>query len=231
MKKILLFFILFLFIFIHTFSQDKKVNIPQADPAVKILYTVPGSGSTENSNIFEVKPTPELKINGIFDEEIKTHPLIIQDKKSNIIAKICFSYNNNGLYLFADVIDKSPGLNKNLKENINMGDSIELFFEFGRVYHIGIRSTEKKELWNWTLQSNIDRDNTIYKKTKSGYIIECQIPWHNFMTGCLCSLRNKELNFNVIINNKTWNNKIIKYKWCRKDEDKETEACRKIVFR
>ena len=230
MKKIFVLFFAYL-LFISIFAENKEIVVPQTDPSIKILYTIPDSDLQKNQNIFEIKPTPELKIDGIFDEQIKTHPLVIMDTKSNIISKIYFSYNNNGLYLFADVIDKSPGLNKNIKENINNGDSIELFFEFGRVYHIGIRATEKKELWNWTLQSNIDRDNTFFKKTENGYIIECQIPWHNFMVGCLCSLRNKELNFNVIINNRTWNNKIIKYKLCWKDEEKEKEGCEKIVFR
>lgn len=230
-----LYFALLLTIFINASAKDEKITLPQPNPAIKILYTIPGAESQENSKIFEIKSTAELKIDGIFDEQVKTHPLIIRDGKSSIIARIYFSYNNNGIYLFAHVIDKSPSLNKNTKEKINNGDSIELLFEFERVYHIGIKTTEKKELWNWTLRSNIDRDNTYFKRTKNGYIIEAQIPWHNFMMGCLCSLRNKELNFNVIINNRTWNNKIIKYKWCNgdedEDEDKEPRGCGHVVFR
>jgi len=212
-------------------AKEEKINIPLPNPTIKILYTIPGADYKSNQELFEIKPTPELYIDGILNEQIKTHPLIIRDKKSSIIAKIYFSYNNNGIYLLAEVNDKSPELNNNTKEKINNGDSIELFFGFGRVYHIGIKATQKKELWNWTLQSNIDRDNTIIKKTKNGYIIESQIPWHNFMMGCLCSLRNKELNFNVIINNRTGDNKIIKYKWCDKDVDDKLEKCGYVIFR
>ncbi|MCX8093725.1 MAG: hypothetical protein N3E50_06110 [Candidatus Goldbacteria bacterium] len=229
MKKILILYLLFLNI--HIFAKDEKINIPLPNPTIKVLYTIPGADVNASQEIFEIKPTPEFNIDGIFNEQIKTHPIIIRDSKCVIIAKIYFSYNNNGIYLFADIIDKSPGLNKNTKENINKGDSIELFFNFGRMYHIGIKAADKKELWNWTLQSNVDRDDTCYKKTKNGYVIETQIPWHNFMMGCLCSLRNKELEFNVIINNLQYNNKLIKYKFCEIQDDEIEKGCRKVVFR
>lgn len=231
MKKI--YYILFLLsILINLYATDEKIDIPSPNPKVKILYTIPGADINSNQEIVEIKPCPELNVDGVFNEQIKTHPLIIRDNKSFIIAKIFFSYNNNGIYLFADVIDKTPGLNKWTKENINKGDSIELFFNFGRLYHIGISATNKKELWNWTLQSNIDRDKTFFKKTKNGYLIESQIPWHNFMMGCLCSLRNKELDFNVIINNLGSNNKLIKYKWKSDTENNNEEKIYgKVVFR
>ncbi|MBP7792708.1 MAG: hypothetical protein KA120_06575 [Candidatus Goldbacteria bacterium] len=224
MKKTL-FFPILLFAFINVFAEDKKVNVPLPDPSFKVLYTIPGSDFQENRKIFEINPTPEIKIDGVLNEQIKTHPLIIRNGKS-ITAKIYFSYNNNGLYLFADVSDASPALNKNTKEKINMGDSIELLINFGTFYHIGIKASEKKELWNWTLKAPVDRENTVYKKTKNGYVIESQIPWHNFMMGCLCSLRNKNLDFNIIINDKTYNNNLVKYKWCNDDG-----GCGYVVFR
>lgn len=234
MKNLMLkYFTLGIFLFTNVFANDQKIVIPQNAPTTKILYTIPGAEPMENQKVLEIKPNPELKINGIFDEQIKTHPLMIKDEKNSIIARIYFSYNNNGIYLFADALDKSPSLNIYSKEKINNGDSIELFFKFiDKIYHIGIKASKTKELWNWTLRSNIDRDNTIYKQTKNGYIIETQIPWHNFMMGCLCSLRNKELNFNVIINNKTQKNSLIKYKWCNIDfESSGTKSCGTVIFR
>jgi hypothetical protein len=166
------------------------------------------------------KPVPVFKavdnavIDGILDAGVKTAPLIIgaPNKDGLPYGKIYLAYDAGDIYIYADIKDAAPGLNKYKGEDITNGDSLEFTISTdpgandsrestgAYDFHFAIKASEDTETWSFTKKAPLLNPILFYKKKVSGYIIEALIPWYNFNTGCFCRIKNKAISFDAAIN-------------------------------
>ena len=99
-----------------------------------------------------------------------------------------FLYDEQFLYVFAKVFDKSPAINDSKDADIWNGDAIELalgtnpeapanreFFMFSD-YQIGIKISDKPYIYNWKKRKREENCNVEIKKYENYYTAEIQIP-------------------------------------------------------
>lgn len=164
-----------------------------------------------------VKTIQDAVIDGKFDEKIKTAPLKITEiqikNKKSVSGTIYMGYTSDNIYIFADINNSTPGINRKKDSEIWDGDALEIMlctnpdadparttydnFDF----RIGIKASEDNQTWNFTTKSPLFRPVVFYNKKKNGYTIEAFIPWSNFNTGCFCRIKNKAISFDAAIDN------------------------------
>lgn len=101
---------------------------------------------------------------------------------------IYLAMDTSYLYLAAEVKDKDPLQNSNTGDRIWDGDALEVAFStnssspLGRSFfmttdkHLGIKATDKPEVWNWRSKSEVKGAEVITEKTSEGYFINARIP-------------------------------------------------------
>jgi hypothetical protein len=158
-----------------------------------------------------VKTVSGARIDGLFNEKIKTEPLLIGTSEDPLHCKIYMGYDSESIYVFADVTDPTPGFNTKKGSNIWDGDALEITLstdpdadpartQFGRFdFQIAIKASSDTETWNFTKKAPLEKSVIFYKQKKNGYTIEASIPWYNFNTGCFCRIKNKPIAFDAAI--------------------------------
>ncbi|MBN2754857.1 MAG: hypothetical protein JXR81_08365 [Candidatus Goldbacteria bacterium] len=221
--------------------RDDRGNftVPLTKPSYS--YTVSGSDKVytqsscgdksiapDNKPVVYASPVQDIIIDGIKNEIFSTEPVTITGKNGNFV--IYFGTGNGGLYVFADIADKTPGMNNNTGKNIKNGDALEIIFstalpEPNRTilgvhdHRVAIKASENPEGYSYTLDAPLDRGKYFYKKNKSGYTLEAVIPWHNFKVGCLCGIKNRNLSFDIAVIDADKNSLPVKiYPWSKKDD-------------
>lgn len=170
-----------------------------------------------NRPIIIAKAVPNAMIDGILSEKITTNPIIISSKLINnnktSSGIIYMGFDENNLYIYADIQDKTPGQNINHHGDIWNGDALELTLctdananptreSFSpRDFRIIIKASPDTQSWNYTRQSPLIKPIIFYTQRKYGWIIEAFIPWYNFDIKCFCSIKNRVLDFNAAIDN------------------------------
>jgi hypothetical protein len=166
------------------------------------------------------KPVPVFKavdnavIDGVLDTGVKTAPLIIGSPNQDGLAcgKIYLAYDAGDIYIYADINDTAPGINKFRGADIAKGDSLEFTISTdpgandrrnspgAYDFHFVIKASEDTQTWSFTKKAPLQNPILFYKKKASGYVIEALIPWYNFNTGCFCRIKNKAISFDAATN-------------------------------
>ncbi len=192
----------------NTIGLKASIKNPPAKPAKKT-----GRVADVKKPLLIVKTVNDAVIDGVFKEKIKTDPVIIGDKTKNVSGKIYVGYDSASVYLFADISDKTPGMNFKKGADIWDGDALELTLctnpeaDPSRTaydnydFQIGIKASKDTETWNFTTKSPLINPVVFYNEKKGGYTIEALIPWSNFNTGCFCRIKNKVISFDMAIDN------------------------------
>lgn len=216
-----------------------KFVVPITKPSYS--YTIAGSDrvytqsscadkttAPDNKPVVYASPVQDIIIDGIKNEIFTTEAVTITGKNGDFIINL--GTGNSGLYVFADIPDKTPGMNKNTGKDIKNGDALEIIFstalpEAGRTilgvhdHRVVIKAAEKPEGYSYTLDAPLDRGEYFYKKNKNGYTLEAVIPWHNFKVGCLCGIKNRNLNFDIAVIDASSNSLPVKiYPWSKQDD-------------
>jgi hypothetical protein len=105
-------------------------------------------------------------------------------------------WDNENLYLAAEIKDANPLVNLKQKQDIWNGDAIEMVMSAdpsadpkrttfaSSDYQIGFSPGDGKEnlpvIWNWQRHRSPTGSEIVAKKTKDGYILEAKIPWEFF---------------------------------------------------
>ncbi|MCX5749793.1 MAG: glycosyl hydrolase [Candidatus Saganbacteria bacterium] len=111
---------------------------------------------------------------------------------SDLSAKVYLKWDNDNLYIAADVTDKNPLINSKKGKNIWNGDAIEIClgldnYERSKLgdkdFQIGFSSGNGKlvrpSVWIWTNSLAPENADIAVVKTigKNGYILEAKLPW------------------------------------------------------
>jgi len=183
----------------------------------------------EGKNSVTASPVSDIIIDGMKSETFATEPVTITGGAGNSVIHL--GTGSGGLYIFAEVSDKTPGININDGKKIKNGDAIEIFFSNNggadpkrtnmdaNDYWIILKASENPDGYNYRLDAPLDRAQYFYKKTNTGYVLEALIPWHNFQVGCLCSIKNRLLGFEAAVIDAKNNSLPVKiYPWSKKDD-------------
>jgi hypothetical protein len=182
------------------------------DPVDKA--TGPKKSIRDNKKPFMlVKTVQDAVIDGVFNEKIKTEPILIGQNSKGVSGKLYMGYDSTNIYIFADISDKTPGINLKKGADIWDGDALELALctnpdaDPARTsydnydFQIGIKAAKDTETWNFTKKAPLINPIIFYNEKKGGYTIEAFIPWSNFNTGCFCRIKNKIISFDAAIDN------------------------------
>ncbi|MEI7542244.1 MAG: sugar-binding protein [bacterium] len=196
-------------------------DLSQSNATIEVLPSRQVHNSSINALIkrplITVKSVPNAIIDGIFSEKITSLPLEINSKliRNNKTSSgtIYIGFDENNLYLYADINDKTPGNNVQHHGDIWNGDALELTLctdshanpmreaFTSHDFRIIIKASPDTQSWNCTKQSPLIKPIIFYTQKKSGWIIEAFIPWYNFDIRCFCSIKDKTLGFNTVIDN------------------------------
>lgn len=203
----------------------------------------PKKSADNKKPLMIVKTVQDAVIDGVFNEKIKTEPLLL-GKKGGVSGKIYMGYDSTSIYIFADISDAAPGLNSKKGGSILDGDALEITMStdpeadpkrtnFGTFdFQIGIKASDNAESWNFTKKAPLDNSVIFYTQKKDGYTMEAFIPWYNFNTGCFCRIKNKVIAFNAAIDNATDNKgRKEQIRWTgNEDYDKNPSQWGQILF-
>ncbi len=181
--------------------------------------TAPASGAAPQvkntaavSDPYIAGQVKDIIIDGEYKENIPYPAAQINSGDADFSGKINVGFDAQSVYIYADINDKTPGVNSGKGENINTGDCIILCLnsnpadKSGRAafgaddYVIGIKAGDTIETWNWTSKGPLQNPVAFFRKKTGGYVIEAIIPWYNFNIGCSCQLKNKPVCFDLAIN-------------------------------
>ena len=200
-------------------------------PLILILFTFHILFASSNT---AAKPVPVFKavdnavIDGTLDPGIKTAPLFIGTPNKEVIpyGKIFLAYDAGDIYIYADIKDAAPGLNKYKGADITKGDSLEFTISTdpgandlrnspgAYDFHFAINASENTETWSFTKKAPLQNPILFYKKKASGYVIEALIPWYNFNTGCFCRIKNRAISFDAAINGLNAGGALTQSRYC-----------------
>lgn len=132
--------------------------------------------------------TKEIIIDGqLNSEEWGISPILIND-----LNKIFIKYDQNNIFIAANIVDINPLINKFNDSEIWNGDAIELSIgtnseaDLSRTryllsdFQIGIKCAQDAYVWNWKKKSRINNVEIKTLKTNDGYSIEVKIPLISF---------------------------------------------------
>ncbi|MBN1902598.1 hypothetical protein JW926_14835 [Candidatus Sumerlaeota bacterium] len=151
---------------------------------------------------------PKLFLDGISLSSESSSSVTESNKTSGIFQ---FWITEKNFFIGAAICDKSPLVNPLVDNEINRGDSVELFLGLdgsvnasastGRNFHIGIAPGNMgrlPRLWNWTSNSSIPGGEIVACRTPDGYVMEARIPFASL--GSWKPQRNLMIGFNAVLN-------------------------------
>lgn len=177
--------------------------------------------------VYAVKTSKAIKIDGNLADWNKAFPLTMKDVSffkeglnwggtADLSGNVYLMWDENNLYLAAEVTDKIPLINKKEKQDIWNGDAIEIVMstdpgadpkrnDFDRNdYQIGFGTGDgkafKPTIWSWQRRRIPAGSEIRVKKTASplGYILEARIPWGFFPNGFVPS-SGKKVGFDIAL--------------------------------
>ncbi len=170
-------------------------------PTPTITPTVPPS--LKEKPVIIAQAFSEPQINSLNDEKLP----VSAELKNSIFS---VAYNSSALLIYVESRIPASG-NNMFKKAIKNGDSVTICLSTdpslnklrskteASDFIIHLKASDKPEGFNATLNSPLDRAKISYRTLKKGWALEAAIPWHNFMTGCLCKLSGQKTNFNLIV--------------------------------
>ncbi|MBU0630453.1 MAG: hypothetical protein KKC80_05990 [Candidatus Margulisbacteria bacterium] len=152
-----------------------------------------------------------LTIDGNLNDWDKTYPIVMKDASffkegldwggpEDLSGSIFLMWDDQNLYLAAEVTDRQPLVNKRVNQDVWNGDAIEMVLgtesadpkrnSFGKGdYQFGLSSgdgkTTKPQIWNWQRRrSPRGGEISVSKASKlNGYVLEAKIPLDFFTNG------------------------------------------------
>ena len=139
-----------------------------------------------------------VKIDGKLDEWKNSVPIAMKDGSffkeglswggpADLSGSAYLMWDEQNLYLAAEITDKIPLVNKKERQDIWNGDAIEVVLGFERGdYQIGFGTgdgkTNKPAIWNWQRRRSPTGSEISVKKADKplGYVLEAKIPWSFF---------------------------------------------------
>ena len=160
--------------------------------------------------------TKEIIIDGqLNSEEWGISPILIND-----LNKIFIKYDQNNIFIAANIVESNPLINKFDDSEIWNGDAIELSIgtnseaDLSRTryllsdFQIGIKCAQDAYVWNWKNKSRINNAEIKTLKTNDGYSIEVKIPLISF--GDFRLENGKKYGFEIAIDDADQSGKRIK---------------------
>ena len=160
--------------------------------------------------------TKEIIIDGqLNSEEWGISPILIND-----LNKIFIKYDQNNIFIAANIVESNPLINKFNDSEIWNGDAIELSIgtnseaDLSRTryllsdFQIGIKCAQDAYVWNWKKKSRINNAEIKTLKTNDGYSIEVKIPLISF--GDFRLENGKKYGFEIAIDDADQSGKRIK---------------------
>ena len=160
---------------VFQFESSGKVFIDQ-------ISLIPFESKGRQTHEIQLSKSPRIDGN-IAAGEWPTNAL------SMTLAKAYVNWDDEFLYVAAEVTDKSPLVNVSTGENIWQGDALELAFStrpdvrsdrkfyYPSDLHLGIALGAKNEAYNWSTKQAIDGVRVQTAKSANGYTCEIAIPW------------------------------------------------------
>lgn len=171
------------------------------------------SGMAEKKKVaVALRTSREIKIDGHLSEWDKSSPLAMRDSTyfkegitwggpDDLSGNIYLMWDNNNLYLAAEITDRIPLVNSKERQDIWDGDAIEMVLNvipgadprresFGRGdYQIGFGTGDgkgnKPSIWSWQRRRSPAGSEIVVKKVDNpqGYVIEAKLPANFFGNG------------------------------------------------
>jgi|GEM_PF-2168594 len=125
-------------------------------------------------------------------------------------SRVHVAYNSSNLILYVES-DIPPSGNGKMRAALKDGDCVTICLSSdpslsksrkkaeASDFIIYLGASKETETYNRNLMAPLDRAKIAFRPLKKGWALEASIPWHNFMTGCLCKLNGRKTEFNVIV--------------------------------
>lgn len=214
-----------------TTPSDRAIEIPLTQPSYS--YSTADTFETSGKNAIRTdRPTfyagpmdPEPVLDGYKNEAVSEPLKLSRKNKNNMSADIYVGYWGKNIYLYAEITDNKL-LAAGDNEPVTAGDSIELFFSTNpaadpdrkelaaKDFHMSFSLSPALKSWHNNFDKPVRELKHVFRKTNTGCAIELLIPDMNYEIGCMCGLRDKQVNFDIAINDKDWiGQKIQQVRW------------------
>lgn len=165
----------------------------------------------ERRTAFALKAKKPLVIDGNLSDWNKASPIVMKDATffkegldwggpTDLSGTIYLMWDEQYLYLAAEVADKNPLMNKRINQDVWNGDAIEMVlgldqgdpkrnvfgkgdYQFG--FSTGDGKTTKPQIWNWQRNRSPRGGEISVKKVAkpNGYALEAKVPLDFFLNG------------------------------------------------
>ncbi|MFH1541637.1 MAG: sugar-binding protein [bacterium] len=162
-------------------------------------------------------------IDGSLADWNKSLPITMMDKSffkegtvwdglKDLSGNAYLMWDENCLFVAAEITDQKPLVNKQTKQNIWNGDAIEMVISAdpkaadkrlsfdSRDYQFGLSTGDGKAnsaiIWSWQRQREPKGSEIVVKKTDVGYVVEAKIPWE-FMRPKFTPASGVKLDFDI----------------------------------
>ncbi|MDD5593248.1 MAG: sugar-binding protein [Candidatus Margulisbacteria bacterium] len=189
------------------FKQIMKDPVFSSSGEELASLTIPAEKTTRS--VTYACRTGGVKLDGNLAEWQQCPPIVMKDASyfkeglswggpTDLSGKVYLMYDQNFLYLAADVTDKIPMINKKERGDIWNGDAIEIVFttdpsansnrdsfernDFQVGFGTGDGRAVKPSIWNWQRRRSPTGSEIFAKRVDNpaGYILEAKIPWSFF---------------------------------------------------
>ncbi|MDI6731880.1 MAG: sugar-binding protein [Candidatus Margulisbacteria bacterium] len=187
-----------------------------AEGLAKLTVSPPKLIKREHKIACAVKAPAPIKIDGNLSGWNKTAPLTMKDARffregttwsgpADLSGVIYVNWDENFLYIAADVTDKIPLVNSKERSDIWNGDAIEMVLglDGGADYQIGFGTGDGKgnppTIWNWQRRRTPEGSEIkVIKKDAKGYLLEAKLPWA-FFRGKFTPTKGAKIGFDIAI--------------------------------
>jgi hypothetical protein len=152
------------------------------------MKVIPFEGNLKNKALFKKYDNADIKVDGIANEQewLEADTIIFEGHQ----FKICSDTTN--LYIFGEVTDKDPLINKQKDDDIWNGDAIEIAFSTStdadikrRLYllsdqQVGIKASPETQIWDWRKHRDVAGAIAKTVLSQKGYNIEISLPLKSF---------------------------------------------------